>query len=202
VSLTAAVRCACLPLAFFLAATLYAQSSPKIAVINLRLAIASTAEGRQALAEFDIRFAARQKEIDEINRKIDDIAKQFQEKQNTWSAEQKAKAQLEGQRLTRILNRKQAEYQDDRNTAKDDIVQTIGSKLVPVVDRYARENNLGTVMDSSAPGTPLLFVAPTIDITEAVTKLYDQAHPSKGAAAVPAPAKPPAATAKPGPSKP
>jgi len=200
VSLTVAVRRACLPLVFFLTATLHAQSSAKIAIINLRLAIASTAEGKQALAEFDTRFAPRQKEIDEINRKIDDIAKQFQEKQSSWSNEQKAKAQLEGQRLSRILNRKQAEYQDDRNTAKEDIIQTIGSKLVPVVDRYARENNLGTVMDSSAPGTPLIFVAPTIDITEAVTKLYDQTHPSKTAAAGPAKSAPPAA--KPASNKP
>jgi len=200
VDLNSAVRCACLSITLVFASSLHAQSSPQIAVVNLRLAIASTAEGKQALAEFDNRFAARQKEIDEINRKIDDIAKQFQDKQSTWSDEQKAKAQVEGQRLTRILNRKQAEYQEDRNSAKEDIIQTIGSKLVPIVDRYARENNLGTVMDSSAPGTPLIFVAPTVDITEAVTRLYDQAHPSRSAAAAPAKSAPPAA--KPVPTKP
>ena len=180
------------------AATLYAQSTPKIAIINLRLAIANTAEGKQALADFETRFAAREKELDEINRKINDVARQFADKQNTWPDEQKAKAQLEGQRLTRLLNRKQTEYSDERNAAKDDIVQRIGGKLVPLVDRYARENNLGTVIDASAPGTPLLFVAPTIDITEAVAKLYDQSYPVK--AATPVPAKPAASATKPAPT--
>jgi len=189
------LRTTLITLACFLAATLHAQSSPKIAIINLRLAIATTAEGKQALADFETRFAARQKELDEISRKIDDIARQFSEKQATWSDEQKAKAQAEGQRLTRQLNRKQAAFQDDRNAAKDDVIQRIGGRLLPIVDRYATEQNLGTVIDSSAPGTPLLFVAPAVDITEAVAKLYDQAYPLKSAAA--APAKPASAGTKP-----
>ena len=180
---------------FLAAASVRAQSTPQIAIINLRLAIASTAEGKQALADFEAKFGPRQKELDEINRKIDDIAKQFSEKQNTWSDEQKAKAQAEGQRLTRQLNRKQAAFQDDRNAAKDDVIQRIGNKLLPIVDRYATEKNLGTVIDSSAPGTPLLFVAPVADITEAVAKLYDQAYPLKSAAV--APAKPASTPTKP-----
>jgi len=199
VHLTTTIGRIALVLACLLAATtVCAQSAPKIAIINLRLAIATTGEGKQALADFDARFTARQKEFDEINRKIDDIAHQFADKQNTWSDEQKAKAQLEGQRLTRLLNRKQAEYNDDRNAAKEDIVQRIGGKLVPLIDRYARENNLGTVIDSSAPGTPLLFVSPTIDITEAVAKLYDRSYPVKAATTVPA--KPAASTTKPAPT--
>lgn len=182
----------------FTAATVRAQSQPRLAVISLRLTIATTAEGKQALADFETRFAPRQREISEINRKIDELAKQFQEKQSTWSDEQKAKAQLEGQRLTRMLNRKQKEFQDDRDAAKADIVQTIGAKLLPVIEQYAREHNLGTVVDSSGPGAPLLFVSPAADITEAVAKLYDQTHPVKSAAS--APAKPAAAPAKPAPA--
>ena len=194
-----ALRRIALALACLLAApTLYAQSAPKVGIINLRLAIATTAEGKQALADFETRFAAREKELDEINRKINDIARQFADKQNTWSDEQKAKAQLEGQRLTRLLNRKQTEYSEERNAAKDDIVQRIGGKLVPIIDRYAQENNLGTVIDSSAPGTPLLFVSPTIDITGAVAKLYDQSYPLKAATTVPA--KPATSATKPAPT--
>lgn len=185
-----------LPTGLLATAALGAQASaPKLAIVNLRLAIASTAEGKQALADFETRFAARQKEIDEINRKINDLAQQFGEKQNTWSDEQKAKAQADGQRLTRRLDRKTAEFQADRDAAKDEIVQRIGSKIVPIVERYARERNLGTVFDSSARNTPLVLVAPPIDITDAIAKLYDQAFPAKSAAtpttSKPAPAQPP-----------
>ena len=183
-----------IPVGLLATATLGAQSSaPKLAILNLRLAIASTAEGKQALADFETRFAARQKEIDEINRKINGLAQQFGEKQNTWSDEQKAKAQADGQRLTRQLDRKTAEFRADRDAAKDDIVQRIGSKMVPIVERYARENRLDTVFDSSAPNTPLLLVAPPIDVTDTITKLYDQAFPAKsaGTPATSTPAHPP-----------
>lgn len=182
-----------------------AQVAPaaKIGVVNLRLAIATTAEGKQALAEFESRFTARQKELDEISRKINDLSRQLEDKQSPWSDEQKAKAQVQGQRLMRQLERKQSEFQQDRDAAKLEIVDRIGRKMLDVVDRYSREHNLGTVFDSSSQNSPVLFAATTIDITQPIAKLYDQAYPVKAAAA---PASKPATTtpkpAAPRPTKP
>jgi hypothetical protein len=71
--------------------------------------------------------------------------------------------------------------------------------MMDVLDRYARENSMVAVFDSSAQNSPILFASTNIDITQEIIKLYDQAYPVKGAAA--APAKP-AATTTPKPANP
>ena len=64
--------------------------------------------------------------------------------------------------------------------------------MMDVLDRYARENSMVAVFDSSAQNSPILFASTNIDITQEIIKLYDQAYPIKGATA--APAKAPATT--------
>jgi len=61
-----------------------------------------------------------------------------------------------------------------------------------VLDRYARENGLVAVFDSSAQNSPILFASTNIDITQEIIKLYDQAYPVKGGATGTAPATKPA----------
>lgn len=175
-------------------------TSGKIGVINVRQAIVTTAEGKQASAELQTQFAARQKELETLNNQINDLRNQLQANQTTWSDEQKGRATAQGQRLTQQLDRKNNELQEDVNAAQADVVDKIGRKMMDVLDRYARENSMVAVFDSSAQNSPILFASTNIDITQEIIKLYDQAYPVKGATAAPAkpattipkPANPPA----------
>ena len=170
-------------------------TSGKIGVINVRQAIVTTAEGKQASAELQTQFAPRQKELETMNNQINDLRNQLQANQTTWSDEQKGRATAQGQRLTQQLDRKNNELQEDVNAAQADVVDRIGRKMMDVLDRYARENSMVAVFDSSAQNSPILFASTNIDITQEIIKLYDQAYPVKGATA--APAKAPATTPKP-----
>lgn len=182
----------------FGAAALWGQTaagsatSGKIGVINVRQAIVTTAEGKQASAELQTQFAPRQKELETLNNQINDLRNQLQANQTTWSDEQKGRATAQGQRLTQQLDRKNNELQEDVNAAQADVVDRIGRKMMDVLDRYARENSMVAVFDSSAQNSPILFASTNIDITQEIIKLYDQAYPVKGATA--APARPPATT--------
>jgi outer membrane protein len=84
------------------------------------------------------------------------------------------------------------------------VVDRIGRKMMDVLDRYARENGLVAVFDSSAQNSPILFASTSIDITQDIIKLYDQSYPVKagGAAAAPATPKPAAKPATPPATKP
>ena len=170
------------------------SSSAKIAVLNVRQAIVTTAEGKQASAELQSQFAPRQNELEALNKQINDIRQQLAANQTTWSDEQKGRAQAQGQRLAQQLDRKQNELQEDVNAAQADVVDRIGRKMMDVLDRYARENGYSSVFDSSAQNSPIIYASNNIDITQEIIRLYDQAYPVKGAAA---PASKPAATPKP-----
>jgi outer membrane protein len=171
----------------------------KIGIINVRQAIVTTAEGKQASAELQQQFASRQNELEGLNKQINDLRQQLAANQTTWSDEQKAKATQQGQRLTQQLDRKNNELQEDVNAAQGDVVDRIGRKMMDVLDRYARENGIVAVFDSSAQNSPILFASTNIDITQDIIKLYDQAYPMKASTT---PAKPAASTPKPATSTP
>ncbi|HLZ92976.1 MAG TPA: OmpH family outer membrane protein [Candidatus Acidoferrum sp.] len=153
----------------------------KIGVINVRQAIASTAEGKQAGAELQSQFSARQSELEGLNKQINDL-RQRMEAGSKLSPEEQARLQREGETRARQLQRKQDEYQEDVNAAQADVFDRIGRKMIDVLDRYARENGYVAILDSSAQNTPILFASTNIDVTQDIVKLYDQAYPVKGGA--------------------
>lgn len=185
-------------------ATVHAQaavgsaSGAKVGILNVRQAIVTTAEGKQASAELQSQFAARQSELEGLNKQINDLRQQLQTNATTWSDDQKVRTQQQGERLARQLERKQNEYQEDLNAAQGEVVDKIGRKMMDVLDRYSRENGFSIVFDSSAQNTPIIYASNNIEITQEIIRLYDQAYPVKGGstpAAKPAakPAAPPAA---------
>jgi outer membrane protein len=196
----------------FGASVLHAQATAagsatgtKIGVINVRQAIASTAEGKQAGAELQSQFAPRQSELEGLNKQINDLRSRM-EAGSKLSPEEQTRLQREGEAKARQLQRKQDEYQEDVNAAQADVFDRIGRKMVDVLDRYARENSYIVILDTSAQNTPILFASTNIDVTQDIVKLFDQAYPVKGGApasgttpkpatqkpaAQPPPAKPP-----------
>ena len=195
------IRGAVLGVACLLGTTaLSAQAAPgsaasgKIGVVNVRLAIGTTAEGKQASAELQSQFTPRQNELEALNKQINDIRQRLSAGTNTLSDEEKARLTREGQRLTQQLDRKQNELQQDVESAQAEVFDRIGRKMMDVLERYSRENSMVAVFDSSAQNSPILFASTSIDITQEIIKLYDQSYPLKAAAA---PATKPAATSKP-----
>ena len=179
------------------ASALHAQSAApgsatgtKIGVISVRQAIASTAEGKQAGAELQSQFAARQNELEGLNKQINDLRQRIDAGTGKLSQDELARLQREGEVKARQLQRKQDEYQEDVNAAQADVFDRIGRKMIDVLDRYARENGYVAVLDSSAQNTPILFASTNIDVTQDIVRLYDQAYPVKGGAAATTPARP------------
>src|SRR5713101_5370076 len=155
----------------------------KIGVINVRQAIASTAEGKQAGAELQSQFAPRQSELEGLNKQINDLRSRIDAGTGKFSPDEQARLQREGETKARQLQRKQDEYQEDVNAAQAEVFDRIGRKMVDVLDRYARENGYVAILDTSAQNTPVLFASTNIDVTQDIVKLYDQAYPAKAGSA-------------------
>jgi outer membrane protein len=166
------------------------SSAGKIGVINVRQAIVTTAEGKQASAELQTQFASRQNELEGMNKQINDLRSRLSAGATTLSDDEKVRLTQQGQRMTQQLDRKNNELNEDVQAAQGEVVDKIGRKMMDVLDRYARENGLVAVFDSSAQNSPILFASTNIDITQDIIKLYDQAYPVKGGAAAPAATKP------------
>lgn len=189
----------------FLVANIHAQgtsgagaSAPgKIAIINVRNAIVSTAEGRVATAQLTAQFVPKQTSLQSMQKQLEDTQRRLTEGARTLSDDEKMKLQRQGEMISRRLQRDTDEFNEESGAAQNDIVDTIGRKMLDVLDRYARENGYVVVLDTSAQGTPVVYGSSQVDITADIVRLYDQAYPVKSstpaAAPAPKPATPPPA---------
>jgi outer membrane protein len=171
--------------------TAAAPAPVKLGVLNVRNAIVSTGEGKQASAELQSQFAPRQNDLESLNKQIEDVRNRLSAGQRTLSEDEKLRLQRQGEQATRQLERKQTELQEDLNAAQSEIIDRIGRKMMDVLDRYARENGFTVILDSSSQNTPLIYNSGQGDVTQEIIRLYDQAYPVKGGApATTTPARP------------
>jgi len=176
----------------------------KIALLNVRGAIVATAEGKQASAQMQSQFAPQQTELENLQKQIQDLQTQLANGARTLSEEEKARLQRRGQLLVSQSQRKQDDLNESVNVAQQEIFESIGAKLGDVVDKFGRDNSYSLILDVSAQGSPVVYNAMQLDVTNDVVRLYDQAHPLRAAApAAPAtpgqparPATPPATPAR------
>jgi outer membrane protein len=158
--------------------------------MDVQAVIQNSAEGKQAAAEMQSQFAPQQANMDKVNKQIEEIGKKLQAGANTLSEEEKARMSRQGELLQKQLGRMQDELTDEANAARGEILNRIGVKVVDLLDRYARENGIGVVIDSSGQATPVLYRSEQLDITKEMINLYDKQYPVKSAAATPAPSTP------------
>src|SRR6201987_5762069 len=168
----------------------------RVGVINVQVAITSTSEGKQAAAELQSQCAPRQSELEGLRRQVEDIQTRLRTGASTLSDDEKARLSREGDQLSRQVQRKQQDSQDNFNEAQREIVDRIGRKMIDVLDKYSKENGYGVIFDTSAQNTPVVYAANQIDVTQEIIRLDDQNSPVKAGAAKPS-GPPKAAAPKP-----
>ena len=157
-------------------------ATQKIAVINLQQAITGTAEGKQASQQLQTQFAPRKNELTTISKQLQDLQQRLQAGQTTLSDEAKADLARQSNELQRRGQREQQDLQDDMNDASQEAINKIGTKMLTVLDKYAKEHGYSVVIDASAQNTPVLYASTGVNITEEIIKLYDSTYPAKAAA--------------------
>ena len=179
-----------------------AAAPAKVGVINVQVAITSTAEGKQAAAELQSKFAPRQAELETMRKQMEDLQTRLRTGQTTLSDDEKARLAREGDQLNRGYQRKQQEAQDDFNEEQQEVVNRIGRKMVAILDKFSKENGYAVVLDTSAQQTPVVYASNQMDVTQEIIRLYDSANPVKSASSggtspAPKPAAPRPAAPKP-----
>ena len=174
-----------------------AAGAGKVGVIDVQVAITSTAEGKQAAAELQSQFAPRQTELTNMQKQMEDIQTRMRTGQTTLSDDEKARLDREGQQLQRSYQRKSQDAQDDFNEAQREIVDRIGRKMIDVLSKYSRDNGYLVILDRSGQSSPVIFAANSVDVTQEIIRLYDQTYPVKTGATTRPPAQQRAPAPKP-----
>jgi outer membrane protein len=173
-----------------------AQSVHKVGTLSVLRAIGECVEGKAAMGEFQKKVDAKQEELQRKNGEIQGLQKQLQEQQRTLNDESKAALSKTIETRTTELQRATEDARKEFTDMQNEIFNRIGSKLMPVLQQYAKENNFAVIVDSSSQTTQLVYADPAIDITDDLIKRFDAAQPASAAPATSGakPAPPPANT--------
>jgi outer membrane protein len=150
-------------------------------VIDVQVAITSTAEGKQAAAELQSQFAPRQTELTNMQKQMEDIQTRLRTGQTTLSDDEKARLGREGEQLQRTYQRRSQDAQDDFNEAQREVVDRIGRRMIDVLNKYSRDNGYTIILDRSGQSSPVIFAANSTDVTQEIIRLFDQTYPAKAA---------------------
>jgi outer membrane protein len=184
--LPAAVLCSALQLP--------AQTTNKVAVINVQSALISTKDGQKAASEIQSRFNPKKADLEKRQTEITQLQDQLNRGRNTLSDEARQNLVREIDQKTKALNRDTEDAQAELNQEEQKIMGELLGRLTLVINKYAKDNGYVLVLDDSSQQTPLIYASSTIEITKEIVEMYDKNAPSAPAApgaAAPKPAAPP-----------
>jgi len=168
-----------------------AQTTQKLAVINIQQAIVETQDGQKARADLQSKFGPTQKQLQDKQAKLAALQDQYRKGQNTLSDEAKQKLARDIDSATTSLKRDTEDANTEVQEAERKVMDELGGKMMAVLNKYAQDNGYVLVIDVSNPQTPVLFASNTIDITRDVIGLYDKnAGTSAAPPVAPKPAPP------------
>ena len=168
-------------------------SPDKIGIVSLQSAIVGTKDGQKDLQILEKKFDPKKNELKSLSDEIDSLKKQLETQGPNLNDEARASLvrQIDGKQKT--LSRSQEDAQTDFTEQQNEIVRRILQKLLPVIDKYAKDHALSLVMDASKPWpeSPVLWASPTVDITRPVVDIYNAQSAAPPASGSSGPSRPP-----------
>lgn len=172
-----------------------AQTGPaKIGIIAIQQAIAATNEGKKDLEALQQRFAPKQAEIKSMSDEVENLKKQLQTQGDKLSDDARSAQVRTLDTKQKLLQRTYDDAQGEYQQAQQEIVNRVGTKMVKVLEQYAKKNGYAVILDVSNPQTPVLYASETTNVTKEIVDAYN-AQSATPHAAKPASAPGAAATA-------
>ena len=153
-----------------------AAGPTKVGVVNIQDAILATNEGRREFEALGKKFEPKRTEIKTQTDEIDSLKKQLDSQGKTMTDDARASLVRQIESKQKALQRNQEDAQNDFVGQQNEIAQKILQKLGPVIAKYATDNGLGLIIDTSKPWPdgPVLWTGQSVDITPTVVELYNQ----------------------------
>jgi outer membrane protein len=152
-----------------------AAAQLKVAVVDSRQAVLSTAEIKKASADLEAKYKPRQAEMERLRKDLDEIQQKLQAGADKLTPQATSELNATGQRKQRDLQRLSQDLQEEVEAERQDILSKTSQRMLAVVKQLAETRGLDVVIDSSTT----LFFKPALDLTKDAVAEYDKAYPVK-----------------------
>jgi outer membrane protein len=161
----------------------------KIAWINLDQVILTCEEGKRMFEDIQKFVDTKSAEMEGLKKELDTLRSNLNVQASKITDEARADREEEIEVKDTALQRFQQDTQKVINAMRDKATNALGKKLLPVIEKIAKEKGLNAVqlLNSSRDA----WIDPALIITEEVVKAYNLAYPVAATKAPVAPAKKP-----------
>jgi outer membrane protein len=146
----------------------------KVGIINIQQAILASNEGRRDFEALAKKYEPRQAELQKENNEIDELKKQLNTQGDKMNDDAKNTLVKQIESRQRKLQQNAESFQSDAQAEQNDLANRIGQKLMTALDKFAKENGYGVILDVSTPQSPVLWAnVDSVDVTGAVVNAYN-----------------------------
>lgn len=168
-----------------------AQQAPtgqqKVGIASIQAAILSTNEGKKEAEAVQQRFATRQGQLKAENDAIEKMKQDLQTQGEKLSESERATRVNTLQTRQKAFQRSYEDFEAEVQQAENEVLNRMARKMIPVMQKYAKENGYSVILDvSNQESTPVLWAAPSANVTKELIEAYN----AEVKTAAPAPAKP------------
>ena len=157
------------------AAAAAAPGAGKVAIINIQSAIVTSNEGQRDFQELQKKFDPKRQELEALNKDIEELQKKFTTQGDKLSDEARGALMKDIDAKKKQMQRSYEDANSDVQAQQNEIANRIGTKMIEVLDKFAKENGYSVVLDISAQQSPVLWAASSIDITKPIIEAYNTA---------------------------
>jgi len=166
-------------------------SGAKVGIIDVQQVIVATNEGQRDFEALQKKFDPKRNELQGLSKEVDNLKSQLNTQGEKLNEEARAKLVKDIEAKQKVLQRQAEDAQNEFQQEQNTIAQRILQKLGPVIDKYAKDNGFGLLIDSSNPWPqgPVLWANQGMDISKTIVDQYNtvsgvpaQPKPAGGAA--------------------
>lgn len=144
----------------------------KVGIVDAEVVIRGSAEGKKLLEGLEKFQASKQVEIDAKTKELADQRNKLQNQQLTLNDDARAKMEKDIELRTTSLRRLQEDAQAELDDMKEQGLKAINLKVLPLIEKFARENGYSIVFDKNRSG--IIVSDEALDISSLIIKLLDQ----------------------------
>ncbi len=144
----------------------------KIGVLNMQKLQRNSTKFQEIRKELKKKFDGLQKKLDAERAQIEKLEQELQKQSMMLSLDAKEGKQKELEKRTRHYKYMYGEVSQEMKDAEMEATRKVGKVIEGVVEKIAEKGNYTVILEQGTMG--LIYYNDAIDITDQVTKAYDQ----------------------------
>lgn len=147
--------------------------SSKIGILDVQAAIVSTNEGQKEFQALQKKFDPKRTELEGLQKEVEDLKKQLSTQGDKLNDEARNSLVKQVDSKQKLLQRNYEDANNDLTAQQNDIANKIGQKMMEVLDKYARANNYGVILNVSGQQNAVIWASQPTDLTQAIVEAYN-----------------------------